>query len=162
MVNIEVVPPYAIIDYVWDLLKLNTSMKLSDYNGRIPVIPSSQQPEFTDLDKPFIVYAWSETPTTDMYKHRSGQISFAIYGKSDREISKISNIVSTALGMYDDSAFNINNWKSENTSYGTIRFTSLWSGAFDGPSPESQEGGRQSGVVLIRYRYIADYQLTLP
>lgn len=161
MTDAEIVPAYALIDYVWDLLKTNTDMKLSDYNGKIPVIPSSQQPDFVELNKPFLVFEWTESPSSDNYSHRAGQMSFAVYSPLDRDIVTISNLLTTVLGKFDLSASYINQWKVGKV-YQDIRFTSVWCGAFDGPSPEEQEGGRKSGVVVVRYQYIANYEINIP
>lgn len=158
MTDAQVLPVYALIDYAWELLKSNTDMKEADYGGRIPIIPSAQEPEFTDVNKPFIVYAWSEGSTNDVYAIRSGQISFVVYGTTDREINKISNLLVVAFNQWDMSAANINQW-AVGGPFSTIRFATTWAGTLDGPTPEQTEGGRVSSVVMIRYRYITDYDL---
>lgn len=158
MTNIEVLPVYSLIDYAWALLKSNTSMTEADYGGRIPIIPSAQEPEFTDVAKPFIVYAWSEGATNDVSAIRSGQISFVVYGSTDREINTISNLLTVAFNQWDMSAANINQW-AIGTPFSSIRFATTWAGTLDGPTPEQTEGGRVSSVVMIRFRYITDYDL---
>jgi len=158
MTNVEILPVYALIDYAWATLKSNTNMKESDYNGRIPIIPSAQEPEFTDINKPFVVYAWSEGSTNDVTPIRAGQISFVVYGANDREINTISNLLVVAFNQWDISAANINQW-AVGGPFSTIRFATTWAGTLDGPTPEQTEGGRVSSVVMIRYRYITDYDL---
>ena len=159
--DITVVPSYAIIDYAWALIKANTSLTEADYGGRIPIIPASQQPELTQYDKPHLVYAWSESPTYDPFVIRTGQITFAVYSENDREVGRITNLLTTAFGRFDETAEDINVWK-QNGVFAPIRFVSLWCGAYDGPSPESTEGGRQSGVVMVRFRYVADFTYVKP
>lgn len=161
MVDVQVLPIYAIIDYAWAMLKKNTTMKESDYNNRIAIIPTSQQPEFTALNKPFIVYTWSELPTNDISAMRSGVAAFAVYGTTDREINKISNLLVNTFNRWDMSAEGINTW-ARSGPFAGIRFDTLWATGFDGPSPESQEGGRQSSVVVIRYNCTVDYTVDLP
>lgn len=163
--ELEVVPAYIIADYVWALLDINTNMELSHYGGKVPVIPVRQDPVFTDIDKPFLVYAWSENPTRDNYKHRSGQVSLAIYATSNRDITKISNLLVSAFERWDETAEDVNEWKSrpgKPEAFKKIRFSTFAAGAFDGPTPENTEGGRQSAVVMIRYSYIADYEFIKP
>lgn len=156
--NIEVVPAYAIVDYVWALLKANTSMTESHYQGRVPIIPTSQQPEFTDGGKPFLVYAWSDNNTIDLYPHKHGNIAFAVYGATDRDIIKISNVLAIAFRRWDESAEDVNDFLI-GTPFQGIRFTNFSVQTFEGPTPETQEGGRQSAVVLIRYGCIVDYNI---
>jgi len=159
--NPQILPSYAIIDYAWDVLQENTDMTTSDYNGKIPITPASQQPEFTDIDKPFLVYAWSENDSGGLHVARTGQMSFAVYGRTDREISHIANLLTIGFGRYDMSAENVNQWKI-GKPYSQIRFMTFWATTLDGPTPERTEAGRQSAVVIIRYRYVVDYAITLP
>lgn len=159
--RVEITAPYAIIDYTWDLLKLNTQMDVSDYGNRIPIIPSSQQPEFTESGKPYIVYAYTENPTNEVYAIRGGQIAYAVYGTSDRDINTILNILATQFGRFDETAEDINNWSVGKVFQG-LRFTNLSINVIEGPGPEDAEGGPRSGVTMIRYECIPTYEIVKP
>lgn len=163
-------PTYILNRYVWELLKNNTLMTEDDYAGKIPIIPASQEPEFTALNKPFIVYGYSEDTTSDVFVDRMGSLSYAVWSTSVSEINNILNIIRAGMERHDETAHAVNKWSSPgsednpnaNPSYLGIRFGSIYVSYIEGPSPEESEGGRQAGIITIRYRYYADYGITLP
>lgn len=155
-------PTYILNKYVWELLKMNTTMKEADYGNKVPIVPANQEPEFTSLDKPFIVYGYSEDGTGDLFAERDGSLSYAVWSTSVGEINTILNIVRAAMERHDESARAVNKWSSNTPSYLGIRFGDIYIGYLEGPSPEESEGGRQAGIITIRYKYFADYGVTLP
>lgn len=157
----EVHPVYAVVDYTWALLKLNTEMKESDYGGRVPIVPASVQPEFANQTKPFLIYGFTENPTYDPYAIRGGQVAFAIYASTDREIARIENILALAFGQFDESAADVNDWATGGI-FQDMHFTTISFGIIEGPSPEDQEGGRKSGVVMLRFECIPTYTINKP
>lgn len=156
MVEVNVLAPLVLNHYVWEMIKQNTAMRETDYDGRMPIVPASQEPEFVEIRKPFLVYGFSEDPTPNLYAERSGSLSFAIYSNVNDDIHKIMNIIRAGLERQDESAREINSFTSDIERFIGIRFGSTRIGYFEGPGPEEEEGGRSAGVVTIRYNYFMD------
>lgn len=167
MVNVQRHPAYLINNYVWQVLKLNLGMTEADYSdatssGRVPIIPSGQDQAFVAINKPFIVYGYSEDATPDLYARRAGSLSYAVWSTSTGEINKILNVIRAALERHDESAAAVNRYTSNIPNYIGIRFADIYIGYLEGPAPEETEGGRQAGIITIRYQYFADYEVQLP
>lgn len=165
MVSVKKHPVYLLNKYVWELLKLNNGMVESDYNGKTPIIPSGMDADFTAFNKPFLVYGFSEDTTGDLYALHAGSLSYAVWSTSISEINAILKTVQTALERHDESAREVTRWteaKGENIPGDGFRFDDIYIGYQEGPSPEETEGGRQAGIITIRYQYTTDYTVILP
>ena len=162
-------PTYLLNKYVWALLKANTNMTEMDYSdsaapsGRVPIVPSGQDSALNAINKPFLIYGYSEDTTPDIYAMRAGAISYAVWSTSVSEINNILNIIKAGMERHDEAARAVNKYTTNlgGTNIG-IRFTDIYIGYHEGPSPEETEGGRQVGIITLRYQYAADYEVTLP
>lgn len=169
MVDTKRHPTYILNKYIWELLKANIGMTEMDYadpvdspSGRTPIVPANQEPEFAALNKPFLVYGYSEDSTAVDYTCSYGSLSYAVWSTNIGEINNILNIIRAALERRDESAADINRWSSRVANYVGIRFGSTYIGYQEGPSPEDSEGGRQAGIITVRYEYFAEYDFILP
>lgn len=146
--------------YLWEVLKLNTSMKVADYGGKIPIIPGGQDPDFNQYNKAYMVYGFSEDPSSYNGAIRGGTLVYAIYSTSVSEINTIMNVINAALSE-DDTARRINKWSSSNPALVGIRFTDARIAFGEGASPADQEGGREVATLTMRYEYVANYVVNL-
>ena len=156
MVAKNVIAPYVLNHYVWELLKHNTSMVAADYDGKTPIVMSGQEPEFSEFNKPFLVYGFSEDSTPDLYAVRSGSLSYAVYSTIGGEVTTILNVIRGGMERRDDTAKEINAYSSTISQFLGIRFGSVTIGYFEGPGPEETEGGRKAGIITLRYDYFMD------
>ena len=153
---------YIMNRFVFDILKSNGAIEdRPAYGGRTPIIPSQQVPEFNQYNKPFLVYGFSESPS-DIPSLRTGTVAYAVYDVDPRKIVHIINVLSEALRHWDESARELNAYKADKDSFRDIVFSSLYIGLVEGPSGSDQEGGRDSGVISIRYTYSPDYSIVMP
>lgn len=169
MVNDKVIAAGVLNHYVWALLEANTSMTEADYidtnapRGRIPIVPSGQEPRLVAINKPFIVYGFSEDATSDLYANRWGSLSYAVWSSTDdakvSEVNQIMNIIRGSLERRDESAREINSYTDTIPGFEGIRFASTHISYFESPSPEETEGGRAVGIITIRYYYFVDYDV---
>lgn len=157
MVDTKLNAAYVLNSYVWQLLKYNTSMTEADYGGKVPIVPANMEPEFTAYNKPFLVYGFSEDTSADLFALRAGSLSYAVWSTSVGEINTLLNVIRSALERRDDTAREVNNYTSRIPTFAGIRFGSIHIGYLEGPSPEESEGGRQAGIITIRYDYFAEY-----
>lgn len=161
-------PSYLLNKYVWEVLKVNHGLKETDYAdtqvpSRVPIVPSGQDAALVAINKPFLVYGYSEETTPDVYAKRSGSLSYAVWSTSVGEINSILNTIRAAMERHDETAKDVNRYTTNlgGTNIG-IRFGDIYVGYLEGPSPEETDGGRQAGVITLRYQYFADYEVILP
>src|SRR5574338_142876 len=159
MTELEVNPALVINRYTYDVLKGAIGWDRANYNGKTPIIPSQQLPEFTAYNKPFLVYGWSESGSHDLGFIRTGTMAYAIYDLDDRIIIKIIDALVTTFSRWDETAEDVNIYKSSNNAFGDFLFTTFSIGLVEGPTPADQEGGRRSGVVTIRYDYKSNWNV---
>lgn len=162
----EVVPSSVLIDYIWGLLKFNVGMTEDHYDGLVPIVPVAEEPELTEYNRPYLVYGYVENPSRDLYKYRAGQMTFVIYSVNYREINKIMQTMQVAFERWDEAALDVNRYSSTRPEYHGIRFGSISIGHVEGGTPEANdqdaptsEGGRQSGLVNIRYEYFSEVEV---
>lgn len=148
--------------YLWAVLQKNTDMDVTDYGGKIPIIPGGQDPDMLQYNKPFVVYGFSEDPGSYNGATRSGTLVYAIYSTSTAEINKIMNIIISALSE-DDTARRINKWSSAYSGGALvgIRFTDARIAFGEGASPADQEGGREVATLTMRYSFVSKYVVDL-
>jgi hypothetical protein len=155
----KILPAYVLLDYIWAVLKANTDMTEDDYDGLIPIVPLSEQPEIVEYDAPHIVYGFSESATPDLYAKQRGNMAFVVYSTNAREVSHITNIIAKTFNRADDAARDVNNFSSTIPAYVGLRFGYINTSYVEGGSPEESEGGRQSSAVNIHYEYYVDYDI---
>lgn len=158
--NKKVAPVYLLRSYIWELLQNNTDMDLTDYNGLVPIVPVSEERELTAFNKPYLVYGYAMDPTESERSFcQRGSMSMAIYSTNFQEITGILTILSTAFNREDEAARDVNEYTTSISQFVGIRFATIAVGFLDGPSPEETEGGRESGLINIRFEYYVDYDV---
>lgn len=163
MTNISINGVHALNRFVFDLLKLNGVLPdRSSYGGRTPIISSQQEPTILQYNLPFLVYAFTESPPSDLEMLITGNVAYAIYSADDTDIIKIITVMREGLKHFDDTAREVNSYKYANGTFKDILFTSINIGMVEGPSPAMTEGGRQSGLVMVRYTYSPNYGISIP
>lgn len=145
--------------YAWAVLDKNTDMDTADYNGKIPIIPGGSDPDFTNLNKPFLVYATSEDPSSSNGSTRGGTLVYAIHSSSVGEINTILNILVSIFEGQDEAARRVNAWSSKNPALIGIRFTTIGVAFGEGASALEQEGGREVGTLTLKYSFVANYDV---
>ena len=158
--RVDYLPAFLLRKYIWDLLKENLGMSEQDYGGLVPIVPSNEEPELTQYSKPYIVYGYANFPTASgEHYRRRGSMSMAIRSNDFHQISNILNVLETAFEREDDAARDVNEYTSLANIIG-LRFGTISVGFLEGPAPEETEGGRQDGIINIRYEYYVDYDVT--
>lgn len=152
-------PVYVLRNYVWDLIKVNTNLKESDYGGLIPIVPVAEEPELTQFSQPYIVYGYLLSGTAALPAIKKASMSFVVYSNNFGTLTKITNIIEEALGRTDESARDVNEYKSKIPAYTGIRFGEIHVTLVEGGSPEDTEGGRQSAIVNISFTYFIDHDV---
>lgn len=158
----EVIAPYLLRAYIWQVIKLNTDLKESDYGGNVPIVPLAEEPELTDYAKPYIVYGYSETPTAETHVRQRGNMAFIVYSQNFRTISQLVNIITRAFEKGDESARRVNEYTSTIPAFLGLRFGTIEVSFVEGGGPEEAEeteGGRQNAIVNINYEYFVDYDV---
>lgn len=142
--------------YLLELLLRNDLIDLTKTGGRVPIMPAAQQPEFEQYDAPHIVYGYAKAESTDAYFVESEQAAYTIYDTNFGRIDRIVITMSEALNRMDDSAKDVNAWTNRAGSPLTgIRFGSIHIASAQSAGPPGEEGGRQDGLVVIRYNFVA-------
>jgi hypothetical protein len=78
---------YAVNNYVWALLQKHRGW--SKIDGRVPMIPAQQQPEFMNFKKPFIVYGFTnEYNSGELEPEDSTVIHYLIYAQTEEEVDE--------------------------------------------------------------------------
>lgn len=153
-------PVYLLRAYAWALLKANTKMRESDYNGLTPIVPVAEEPDIMEFDKPYLVYGYALDSTGGLYARKTGSMSMAVYSANFRELTTILNVLTTAFERQDEAARDVNNFTGKTPGFVGIRFGTISVGFVEGGTPEDSEGGRQSGLINIRFEYYVDYEVS--
>lgn len=168
MIDLSTKAVHVLNLYVWEALKNNTSMVVSDYGGKIPIIPGGQDPDFNNLDKPYLVYGFSEDPSSETGATGGGTVVYAIYSSSVADINKIINVITSNFEEME-AARRVNAWSSK-FQFTPIdpfnpfpligmRFTDIRIAFGEGPSSADQEGGRENGTLTLKYDFVAKYSV---
>ena len=134
--------------------KVRTRLGWTDVNGLAPIAPSQQEPELTNSDKPFMIYAYSTQPYGVMWELCADSVAYTIYSDNPVEIRRAMSYMVDLFKRQDWAAAEVNGFISSSTvqefkafDFKTISVTASSS---DGAA---QEGGRKSGFVSIRAEY---------
>lgn len=148
---------YGLNSYLWKLLQANLGWSKTSYNGAVPIIPISQQPELKQSGKPFIVYGVAQHPAEHLYALKRDSVSYTIYADNSTEANKIVNLISDVFDRQDEAAADVNTWlgveqagrnKSRNLSFASIRTVMV-----EKATPSEEEGGLVSALVMLEVRY---------
>lgn len=162
MTDTRVAPVYVLIDYVYEALAAdNPDWNKNNYDGLIPIVPLSEEPELTEYDGPKAIYEFAMSQRGSMYYRGQGSVSFAVRDSNFRRLTRSLNVIDNVLGRMDDSARDVNDfvdWLKTtknidfDVSFGNIRLSFIESG-----TPETEEGGPQVGVISVLFDYFVEY-----
>jgi hypothetical protein len=140
---------------IWALLKSELGWNESNYGGAVPVVTPQQQPELNAGNHPYVVYNYTQQPGDQQYWLKEEQATFVIYSGDEEDIRKAINVLNRYLSMYDESANYVNWWVQDNGTASHKRFTYKWIRVVNsiGAGPAEEEGGRQDGVITLRYQF---------
>lgn len=152
-------PAYLLRSYTWELMQQNELMSADDYDGLVPIVPLSEEPEISETDKPYMVYGYGIDNSGDLHARKRGSVTFAIYDQNFRRLTQIVNVLQAAFERQDEAARDVNLYTSTKTGYLGMRFGYIRLGFIEGGTPEDTEGGRQSALVNITFEYYVDYDV---
>lgn len=141
--------------FIWQMLKNNLGWNVSNYGGLIPITASGQEPEFNQINAPYIVYNYTTQGTPDTMLKQE-QIAYTIYSSNESDIRSFINLMDDILNREDDSAKDVNSYVDAldiNSPHHNFDFK--WIRMMSGSSaqPPLQEGGRMDGIVVMRLCY---------
>lgn len=152
---------HAIRMVIWELLKRDLNWNTSRYGGLVPITTPQQAPEFNEKPYPYLVYNYSHQPSGQDFWLNEEQATFVVWSGTadtgDDDIRRVLNLIRDNMKAFDLSASMVNNWiaKSPNSNAEYKKFDYKWIRVVSsvGAGPAQQEGGRQNGVITIRYQY---------
>jgi hypothetical protein len=163
MANWGLTATFALNKYLWFMLKQELGWSAANYGGMVPITIPQQQPEFTNYNKPFIVYNFTSNPTgRDFYLLRGEQTAYAIYSANETDIRQVVDLMNYLFDRRDDSAADLNKWlriEAATTSppaasvlalRDTFDFKSIMVMEAQNAQPAGTEGGRMDGGIIVQ------------
>ncbi len=146
--------------YAWAILKKNMPGVWSEdkYGGLTPIVPVSEEKELDEYSGPHIVMGYSESPTGNPYESECS-VTFANYDDNFWRLGETTNTLIAVFGQQDESADRVNRYSSNFDYFIGLRFGSIDIGFVDGGTPETEEGGRQSALLNIKFNYFVNYEV---
>lgn len=173
-------PEHIIRSYAWAVLKANIAgLNESQYGGLMPIVPVSEEPDIEKYGGFHIVYGYNLAHSADLNQMHRGSLTFVVYESDYRKLSQILTILTTAFEQEDESAKNLNDYSTQVTTkfvpgqpaadgnpatiadqpFVGIRFGTVSMNFVEGGTPETAEGGDQSGLLSISFTYFVDYDV---
>jgi hypothetical protein len=169
----EVHPAHIIRSYAWKLLNNNQPFDwtTSNYGGKIPIVPLSEEPDISEYSWPYIIYGYAYDPNNRLYARKTGSMTFAIYDQDNRRLGRTMNTLVTAFEREDEAARDVNRYtdmlrdgtvagSQQNSGFQGLTFGYISMNYVESGVPEETEGGRQSALISLRYEYHVDYDVT--
>jgi hypothetical protein len=136
--------------------------------GLVPIIPSQQLPEFTEIagGAPFIVYNYTDLDTGDAWFTQEQQVAYVIYDNDEERLRTIDAYMVNLLQRMDWTAQEVNdyilnpNTQEPGTNADHYEFKSVLVTSANGPEPFEQQGGRQGALVVARIMFTHDMDST--
>jgi hypothetical protein len=153
----NIIAPYLLRAYAWQIMKANLGMSETDYEGKAPLVPLGEREEIKKYGKPYIVYAYTEQSPNRISAKSVGNMAFVIQADEFSKLVNISNVLARAFERADQSATDLNEFSSTISGFIGLRFGTIELAFVDVSEPEESEGGEMTGVVNIRYEYYANY-----
>lgn len=152
---------YALNNFIWQLLQQKMSFNPAWYGGRAPIIPSAEQPEFNNIDKPFIVYGYSFDQVNTMTGLQTGMIAYTVYDTDVQSVEDILSLIWLTLSRFEDSAEFVNTWihssfNTLNEFFTDVSFSTIYPETLIGASAATSEGGRVSGSIVLKCKYLVN------
>lgn len=144
--------------WFWSLINTELGWETTDYRGLTPIVPSEQQPEMNDFGKPYVVYSAAIQATNTMYLVQEEQIAYTIYSEDQLSIRQAVNLGYNYMNRYDDAAKDLNRYLSVWGSPADKKFDYKYLRVLTATMPDAsdEEGGIQSGMLIIRACYTVD------
>lgn len=155
MISYALSAVHVINKFLWSELQTGLGWNTTTYNGLIPITGPGQEPEFNQIDAPYIVYNYTIQGLQDTMLKQE-QIVYSIYSADESDIRSFINMITDLLDREDDSASDINLYvDSLGSSSPYHNFDIKWTRVTtsSGSSAPYQEGGRMDGVVVVRVCY---------
>jgi hypothetical protein len=156
-VESNIVAPLVLRAYAWRVLKANTQMNETQYEGKTPIVPLSEAGQVSKYAKPYIVYGYSENPSPGTSARSIGSMAFVVRADVANELFKITNVLTRAFERQDDTATDVNEFSSTIPQFIGLRFGTIEVTLVEVDEPEDSEGAAMESVVNIRYEYYTNY-----
>lgn len=153
----SIVAPFLLRAYAWEVLKANTTLRETNYEGRVPIVPLAEEPDIKKYAKPYVVYAYSEQAPVALSARQIGNMAFVVNALSVSELARIVNVLARTFERADDSARDVNEFTSTIPTFLGLRFGTIEIALVDVDEPEESEGGVMQGIVNVRYEYYTNY-----
>jgi hypothetical protein len=147
---------YAVNRYSWALL--NRNLNWQKVNGLVPIIPANQEPEFTQYNAPFMVYGTASEWAGPMWWLQQEQCAYTVYSTSVGEINSAVRVLNETFMRMDEAATDINQFvgKVNTGQYDDLHFKTFEVVTAQSAQAAEEEGGRQNGLIVIRYKYTTE------
>lgn len=163
MTNPAILPAFLLRQYVWAVLKANDPnvWKEDNYGGKIPIVPLGEEADLEGYSGPTIIYEYTEqSPQGTMWMHNRATMTFGVRDNNFRRLSRSLSILREALGRFDESARDVNQFLGrKGEPWNQIGFGSISIGYVDGGAPATAEGGDMIGLISIEFDYFAEYDV---
>lgn len=150
---------YALNSFTWQLVKANLGWV--EFQGAVPVIPSSQQPEMMQSSRAFIVYGSAMQPAMHLYALNTESIAYNIYGTSVTEVNNAASLLYEVFKKQDETAAVVNDWLSKESTtreggHRGVYFSTIRATMVEKAEPADEEGGYVSALIMLEVKYTAD------
>lgn len=162
MITNKILPAHILRLYVWELLKVETSMDTID--TLIPVLPIEDEPKVANSGKAYAIYGYAENESRTLDQIREGIFSLRVIAPTFAQLGQILNTVSLAFESPDIATEVVNKYSSQyqNDLLEGIRFTHVKTTYIEGGEAGESEGGPMDGVVNLAYRYVNHLPTPIP
>lgn len=150
------------IDFANDFKKYLTQPTSTTPNpayGLVPIIPSQQLPEFTNISggAPFMIYNYSIEGGTQVWEGRD-QVGYVIYDDDEARLRRIHNYMVQLLKRMDWTAADVNSFIARSTITSFKEFDIKWVQVTNaaGPQPFESEDGRHGALIMCTVSYTRD------
>lgn len=153
---------YTLNSFTWKVLEMNLGWTTADYDGARPIIPTSQQPEFLSLTKPFLVYGSSAPRSAHLYALKNESVAYTVWGTSISEVNKVVDILASVFEQQDEAAAAANEWidveRAGRSIDRGISFATIHLSMVQRAEPAEQEGGFYKGFLIVDIKYTNSFQ----
>lgn len=146
---------YAVNRYTWSLL---SSRGWEKVNGLTPIVPANMEPELAQYSKPFIVYGTASEWPGPMWWLQQEQCAYTIYSSTVSVINEAVRVLNEAFIRMDEAARDVQRHTvlTNDAGYDDLHFKSFEVVSAQSAQAAEEEGGRQSGLVVIKYQYTTE------
>ena len=147
---------HGVRQYLWAQLQAELDWDAADYGGLTPITTPEQQPEFTNFNKPFVVYSYAKKAGGNLYLLEQEIAAFTVYSQSATHITRVLNLFDAKLDKRDESAREINAFISASSlaqKYKDFDYKWTSTNGIQGPQPLTEEGGRRDGLITVNIAY---------